>query len=50
MSTSLTWFLKEVSVKELLMCIRNLDHTTGPISDTVFPIGGGVYSWNHKIT
>ena len=30
MSTILTWFLKEVSVTELLMCILTLDHITGP--------------------
>ena len=52
MCTLLTWFFKEASVKELLMCILNLDHNyySANISNTVFPIGGSVNSWNHKTT
>ena len=50
MSTFLTWFFKEASVKEILLCILNLGHSyySANISNTVFPVGGGVYSWNHK--
>ena len=31
MFTFLTWFLKEASVSELLMCLVSLDHITRPI-------------------
>ena len=50
MSNFLTWFFKEASVKELLLCTLNLDHNyySANISNTAFPIGGSVYSWNHK--
>ena len=51
MSTFLTWFFKDARVTELLMCIPlSLNHITGPIYLILcFPIGGSIYSWNHKI-
>ena len=51
MSAFLKWIFKEASVKELLLCILNLGHSyySANISNTVIPVGGGVYySWNHQ--
>ena len=52
MSTFLTWFLKVASVSELssaYLVWTILQDQYNYLTNTVFPIGGSIYNWDHKI-